>query len=793
MNKFIFLSVILFLIIIPLASATPIIQNVSVQPPYLWLGEDVIISLNCFDNNTIEKVYASIVGPDITLPTMYFTGSDGNYTLFIDKEYLDRTGKFDATISCENNISNITYTSTNFTVSRLTGYINQINPSPAYIGDIIEIDFIVKKDDIKLSSGVSFNVTLNNQLKSLKVLPAYDSNKGWILKIDSPTKSDLYDLKAIAFYDRTSISDYDTIDVRNKIEFKIVSIDKDWIEINNNITVKLKALEKGSVIELNGNNIDIKIGSADAEITSISRQDDLFNIKIIAPNIASGRYQLEAYLSHDGSSYSDSKPINYIVSIKGTLGKNVWLSFLQNGETKLNIVTDAYGHYSSDLPPDNYDIEIAFPESKLYLYGVSVSSFDDPIKYEFSDSIYVPGIRNAGLFSYEVALSYSDVDIEMKYTEKNILNEDNLKVFECSNWNSGKDICNTDWVEINGEFDSVRNKVKVESVSLSAFVVGEIKSLSVDFSLDKEKYHLDDKIIIKGIVKDEDRKTINDTDIELYIKNTKISSKTTTDENGVFSLEILAPETEGEYDLVLKAKKYPYKEFNDEKDFEVIKSRSIYIDFPDTIRIAIGENLTQEFSLTNNGQADLNNVKISLEGLLENYYNIVSNNIDLKLGEKKTFYIDFFIPIYAETGISSATLKIINGNISEEKVFGFNIFEKNKKNETTTTPTTGLVTGFVFPEISYMDLIYIATFAVICFSAAIILKKRKIGKKSRDNIKSFLFDVKNFIKKEESLQTTKSQENDSSYDKIIATEFPSFLKFSKKITKIKGDDNGKDN
>ena len=128
MNKFVLLLVALFLITIPLASAAPTIENVSVQPSSLWLGEYTTISLKCFDNNyTIEQVYADIIGPSITLPTMYFTKSNENYTLSIDEEYLDRTGDFDVTISCENNESNISTDSASFTVSELTGYINGIN------------------------------------------------------------------------------------------------------------------------------------------------------------------------------------------------------------------------------------------------------------------------------------------------------------------------------------------------------------------------------------------------------------------------------------------------------------------------------------------------------------------------------------------------------------------------------------------------------------------------------------------------------------------------------------------
>ena len=48
MNKLIFLSLVLFLVIIPLVSATPVIENVTITPSdELWLGEDATISLNC--------------------------------------------------------------------------------------------------------------------------------------------------------------------------------------------------------------------------------------------------------------------------------------------------------------------------------------------------------------------------------------------------------------------------------------------------------------------------------------------------------------------------------------------------------------------------------------------------------------------------------------------------------------------------------------------------------------------------------------------------------------------------
>ena len=162
---------------------------------------------------------------------------------------------------------------------------------------------------------------------------------------------------------------------KNNVAKKIVSIDKSWVESNDNITVTLKALNRGSVIELNKDNVDINIDSDNAEITVVAKHDSVFEVKIIAPEKGSGNYMLEAFLSYNGSSYTDSLPIDYIVTITGNIvdydnkATTATIKFKQNGATKLSVSTDSYGYYSGSLPPDSYDLEISFPNSILYLYG----------------------------------------------------------------------------------------------------------------------------------------------------------------------------------------------------------------------------------------------------------------------------------------------------------------------------------------------------------------------------------------------------------------------------------------
>ena len=170
----------------------------------------------------------------------------------------------------------------------------------------------------------------------------------------------------------------------------------------------------------------------------------------------------------------------------------------------------------------------------------------------------------------------------------------------------------------------------------------------------------------------------------------------------------------------------------------------------------------------------MNGLIISVEGIPENYYRTTPIDIDLEPDEKKYIRIDFSIPVYAETGISSATLRVEGGNISEEKVFGLNIFEENAAKPS----PTGLITGFVLPEISYLEIVYIILFALLCFSIAIILKKRKTGGK-RDDIRGFLFGIGKYLNYE--MHENRNKGNYYSYDRLIITEFPNVLKFSKEL------------
>jgi hypothetical protein len=781
-----YIIILLFLILAQrTASALPVIDNVSTSPQSLWLGESPIISLNCFDNEnkTITSVYSNTSGPGIILPRLDFTGVNpftGNYNQF--KTYLDRVGNYNVIISCNNNESQSTPFSTSFTISKLTGLISFID-SIGYIGDEIEIDFLVKKDDVVLSSGVSFNITLNDQIKQLKVPPAYDLSKGWVLKLDSPSTEGTYNVKVYAYYNRTNVSNSSSINVMKRIDFGVVSLSKNWVNGNENITLSLKAKDMGNIIDVNKNNLNIQIASTSVNILSIDRSGDLYNVRITVPSLSAGTYELRSTLSYESSSYSDTKSIDYIVEVNGKIvdsnnkGISTQIKFFSGNVEKLRLSTDSTGYYSSSIPPGTYDVQVVFPQSTLYLDYVSISNFNDPVKYFYSNEDLVSGIRSAGLFGYEVALDYDEANIEMNYNEKNLFDETQLTIFKCSNWNSGRKTCNDNWFEVYGDFDTVRNLAKLNLTSLSAFVVGERKAINVNFNLDSERYYTESVVKIIGLVKDLDGSNVNNVTVKMYVKNTEIKINTSSDNNGVFSIEFKAPKNEGNYTLVLSAEKSPYISFSGSKNFDVIKSRTVEILIPDTIKLKQGQSFTQEVSIVNTGQANLLNLNISLTGIPTNYFNLTNFIGRLNENEENKIFIYFSIPENAEKKTYGATLEVSNSEIKQERVFGFTVVDKNETVDIQSTPAG----RFILPKLD-SNSVYIIVFAVAVFSIAIFLKKMKIKKSKRSDIKDFLSDVKDSIRHRKTEMTT-NLKNISDYRDLIKSEFPNAFKNKDKYGK----------
>lgn len=771
--KKIFLFALAIILILPnLALSSPVINEIKFSPSSeIWNEESLEMSVNC-TGTSVKAVFVGNTG--YTIYVENFTNESGLYKARIDPLYWkNRQETFDVTVNCSDENETVQNT-TSLKVSKFDVEISGIFPSTIYLGDTIEIGVLVKRDDQAInSSDVKFNITLDGVAQQPEIRPPYDPYGGWIIFFNSSEIKNpigTHELKINVAYDRVNSTVATSFTVNEPIQFSILSLSKSWVKPNDTITLTLQALDRGSIIPLTKENLAIWFDSTPADIVSISPSGNLFSVTILAPSLSSGSYTLKAFLSYQNYSYTSSSAIAYIVPISGKFvdendkAVSTRLSFFSDGVEKLRLYTDAAGAYSGSLPPGTYDVEIAFPQSTLRLYDAEIESFEDPIRYYYFGSIDLEGINVAGLFVYEVALPYYQASIEMKYDEKNVVNENLIKVYKCESWNSGKKECYGRWSEVAASIDKIRNVVYVNTTSLSAYVIGTLKKLSIDFNLNKNVFYLKDLVKLRGMVVDEYRNPVSNASINMKIKNTNISAKTFSDENGLFTLEFLAPENEGNYSLILTAEKHPFLSFNSSFELKVVKSKEVSIVFPDTVRLKQGENLTQELSIVNTGQADLYNLNISLTGIPSEYYTLNEKIEKLEVGEKRKISIFFIVPKNASTGTLSATLKVFNDEVSKEKIFGFTILEENKTAETKPL-TTGLFGKIALPQIS-LEPVHILIFAVIAFSLAFLLKRRKIKAEERTEIKNSLLELKDYLKAKEKplAQTQPIQETEEEFE-----------------------------
>lgn len=827
----------IFYVFVSTAYATPLISNFSLSPQNPWLDDNVFISLACTDSVNISAVYADIVGPNVLLPRFDFSQVNETYNLNISAAYFDRTGQFNATVTCININGEQQSIGTGFIVSQLTGIINDVFPQPTNTDDIIKMYVFIKKDDVLISSDVSFNVTLNGGLRQLLLFPLYDTNKGWILKI-APTGSEgFFSLNVIANFQNKSINIQQLIEVTDKINFDITAIDKTWVSTGQDITISISASDADSIINIADSNLDVSIGGQQLAIKSTVREDNIYKVKVTTPELSAGRHDLAATLFYNNTNYYDIKDIFYTIPVEGRFvdvndkGIAAEMRFFQDGTEKLKLSSNTEGYYTGSLPPDDYDISIKFPSSNILINDADVRSYDNSILYYFVNA-ETPGIKNAGVHIYKINISFDNAEIEFSY-ENNVLDESQIKLFKCTSWNDAIMACDSDWRETDYEVDAFRNTVKTEQEDLSAFVIGVRKRLYIKGDFDKTAYNLEERGKFVGFVQDEAGNTVSNATVTLSLAG--ILEETSSDNNGVFEIKFKAPSTEGIFAANISAEKDLYLGFSKKFNVTARRSKGIAVVFPETIKLEQGENFLQEILIINKGQSDLSGVKIELSDMPASLYEIPAQPDTIRAGEEKKAFVYFKIPETEAPSTTAAKIKVYSSEASDEKIFGLTIEKKEaapaQQTQQAPEPEKIDITGFFAINIQPkdMEIIALAIFASLLFYFSFKLKRKSKPKAGSLEMKNTLIDIKNqlrqvpemkyeekaaFRRKRKKIKMREEDEHSVSRKKIKAVKHISMkksrlakptLKFSDareknrlldeiiKIEFFEGDKDGKDN
>ncbi len=749
--------------------AFPLIEKVEPEPENVLCVSDecdsLLIKVNCSDTEGRNvTVFGSMTYPVAWDKNKTFVFEDGIWTYEIKPfSFFTIPSLYNFSVFCKNELNETNSTFKTFNVSKLEASITYFK-SPVYLdpSEFSEIRVLVKKDGKPLDNYLTFNLKLSGSTWEKVSFPLESL---WVIRFDLPRTKGFYELLLeavvnIPSYPEKKIVFKKDLEVREPLELKLLSINKREVMPNDVLKISLSASEKDETIILSKDYFEFKVGSVtiDKDKVSLTASGDHFDFEFPLPELSPGNYELEIDFNYKNYSKTIRESISYVIPISGKFldlnnkGIKVTIIFLVDGTEKKRISTDSSGYYSGYIAPGTYDIEFDFPQSKLFLYGVDLESFEDPVRYYFL-SMDIEGIRSAGLFVFETSLPYSSAKLEMNYDESKIINEKNLVVFKCSDWNMGKKLCNSGWTQVSADIDTVKNVVTLETSSLSAYVVGERKSLNLQLTLEKEVYAPGELVKLRGVVRDEEKKLVSNALISISMPG--MNETTYSDSAGIFSIEFLAPSIEGVYQILVEAKKNTYLASNANLTFKVVKKRELSLVLPDVIKIPQGDERIVEFSLINTGQVDLSNISISISGIPEEYFEIPEQISLIKVGEEFKIPVKFRIPPNATPTTLSLTFSAKYDSIEKKQTIGFTVLSTNF----TTISQTQEESAFQFPSISFptaslvlpfsaSELTYVLIFGFLLIFSAYLLKKIKVRKKrEREEIVNLLFDIKKEIKR----------------------------------------------
>ena len=725
------LWLIFFLVLIPFFLPIPTLADISVNftpSNKIWIINSngailynpsaITIEANC--NITYAYIYDS-EGTQYIIGTNRITNNKLSFDVSsLNKDLLANGINYYLNLTCDNNDSssiplNVSYIEASLSI------IDSISKSQDLFEDSTLLAILTLKENgnflspIEEKTNLNISLFVDGSMRKISSMIYYsDSNRTEISF--GPLSAGDHTIKISISYDGlpSPIQISQFISVKKRLSIK--SIYPQYFSPNITAIITLET----SIQPLDQNYLSVFIDNTQAKIVSISGNA----INILAPSLSPGEHTLNVKYGN----YSDSTKVYYVSKITGKLlddsKKSIFTRFtlFKDGNSVLSTITNSSGDYEIALPPGYYDLKVEFPQATLYFKNFYFRDTDGLINYVYKDSVPIKGLRVYGFYIFEFSGDYSSVSLDLRYNKRNVEDEDNMKVFYCSNWNFASNSCNSNWKTLDFILDKINSKVSLNLDHLSAFVIGREVSLKVACSINKNSFYINETASISCLVEDEDGNAVENASITLNFKGKVVNGK--TDANGIFTYEYLV-DREGNFNVSVSAYKNPYLSASNYFTLSAEKKKEIFISFPDLVKAEVGTNTTLEFSILNTGQADLTNLQIYFEDLPFNYI-IPQDYLDkISVGERKNFTLTIFIPENTSVATYSPKIKVVSKELEASKNFGLTLIKTEKPQ-----PQSGFVVKL--PQIN-MDsrYSYLIIFAAISFSLAFFLKKVKKSRERR--------------------------------------------------------------
>lgn len=403
----------------------------------------------------------------------------------------------------------------------------------------------------------------------------------------------------------------------------------------SNATLTSSLIYRGSSISLKNTQVFLTLDGSNAEIVEVRDSGIVFR----APGGTSHALSLRTIYS--GFESKAERTAYYTFRFSGNVenadGKASPARIIFVGDSQLTI--DTSGSYDTPVKGGKYDITVEGLSGieKATFRGVDINGdFDNAIKYDsFTPSL--ESIASAGAVALEFTRPFSSVEMEQTYDSSKVSDEDKLKVYACHSWNLAARKCNTVWEETPAAIDTVRDLASFSVTSLSAFVVGYPSEMYIEGKLPKETYNPGEDVSMNGLVKNSQGGGIEGASVQYSLGSA--SGSTTSGKDGIFSISIKAPKTDGPNSIRITLKKSGFKDVLETIPFKVALRKEIGLFFNLGYSINPESLKNVSFSVSNTGDANLHNIKLNINGLPEGSIYEPRMIASMEAGERKDVYI----------------------------------------------------------------------------------------------------------------------------------------------------------
>ncbi len=705
----------------------PFILNYSVSPSLVWVDGSVDIRLQCYSNSSNETLKAWLELKNPISKKIELVKSAGEFKAsYSTFPYL---GEYSGVLVCSDNVSSVTE-EVGFVVRDLRVSIVGIEPQTIYPDSSLKVFLKVKEvgdGEEEIKEGVKFKVFVDGS----RIFADYffdNVNGRWVV-LPQKLKEGEHRVEVEVDYQDVKRKAFTQIRVNPVLSLLVTSVTHEVLP-NQELTIGLRASYRGNSTSLKLLTLTPEI---DGEEIKILRVGDS-SLTILLPEKPPGEHELKITATYKGYDATISFSLEYVLPVTGNLvdaeGRSVSgiLTFSKPGYSKHITVN---GPYSGYVPKGVYDVEFSSPEFKIVLTNVKVESeWEDWLKIDiFGKDVKVPGLKVAGGAAIEFAHDFEKANIEIGYDSRVILNELLIKVYACENWNFKARKCVAGWKEVEAEVDTIRDVVKFSVTHLSAFVVGEMSRLKVIFTTDKDRYFLNEPINVKGIVRDDRGRPVEDANVTYEFDG--IKGNTFTDKDGIFTFSIISPAKEGEFTITLEATKTNYLPDTSSKKISVVARKDLAIIFGVQQTIEAGKNQTLHIKIMNSGQTDLHNLRIRISGLPEDWFDFHPEKKSiLGVGEEVDVKLKINAPRELEPKTYVVKVDVVTDEIEKSDSFVLIlqpppslISEKMKKGKP--QPLTGFF-SFLIAQISKVKWLVLLSVGVV---GGVILLSKTRGKK----------------------------------------------------------------